>query len=865
MSLPPQHRKEIPKSSWVWDIASGELSLGLTFLQLFGKQARRVPDELKASVIKVFTSAEISEDILFFRRTKHTISGKDYYVEWVGEPIERCDEGNISKMAGFAELGSLRDDFTLSLNQEALFFSRLMDNLRESVYFKDLEGRFIKANKACAKKHGLNDPADLVGKSDFDLFEDEYAQLSHDDEQEIIRTKKPIFNKVEKEIFSDGQESVKWASTSKMPLYDDNGVLIGTYGITRDITAEMKAEERLKQGYEMLHNLSSHVPGFFYMYTYNKNGTAGFPYASDGIRSVYELEPEDVKHDMSAISDRIHPEDRQTVIDSLKHSSKTLEDWFCDYRVLLPKRGERWLRGQASVEEQPAGSIIGYGYIWDVTERRKIYNANMQLKSQFQAIFDSVPNLIFVKDFNGRFLMANQAACKFFGKAKEEIIGLKDEDLGVSSEMAVKYREDDLKVIRFGEVEFIPEMKSKNNSGQTVYHQTIKVPFVQQGSEKNASLAIVTDITYQKQIEKELSKRDVLFSKLSQQAPGFLYLHNVDKDGNVSFPFVSDGIVDVLELEKKELNNSIKPLMRRVHREDLIRVMKSIEHSVKTQEEWDCEYRVVLPNKGTRWVKGRAKPELQEDGSVLSSGYLSDITLIKEKEYELNETLDIVGDQNKRLLNFAHIVSHNLRNHAGNISMLISLFDMEESEEEKKELLKYLKTASERLNISIEDLNEIIDKQYKTQNDLKELKPAEMIEKVKQILVSDILSYNVKFEDSIDEELTIEYNPAYLESIMLNLLSNAIKYRDPDRKPAIHINLYKKEGHVYFEVADNGLGIDMEKHGDKLFGMYSTFHGNENSKGIGLFITKNQIESLGGSITVESELGKGTTFKIKLT
>ena len=117
----------------------------------------------------------------------------------------------------------------------------------------------------------------------------------------------------------------------------------------------------------------------------------------------------------------------------------------------------------------------------------------------------------------------------------------------------------------------------------------------------------------------------------------------------------------------------------------------------------------------------------------------------------------------------------------------------------------------------------------------------------------------------MDEEICIEYNPAYLESIILNLLSNAIKYRDPEKKPMVTINLFQENENVFLTVSDNGLGIDMEKHGDKLFGMYKTFHGNKNSKGIGLFITKNQIESMGGTIKVESEPGKGTTFEIKLS
>ncbi|MEP1150994.1 MAG: PAS domain S-box protein [Balneola sp.] len=859
------HRKEIPKSSWVWDISSGELSLGLTFLRLFGEDADYVPSNFKKDIIKDFGTTDIDDKTPFYRKTQHVINNNRYYVEWIGEAIEKCKNGKITKMAGYAELGSSPDDFTLSVNEEALFFTRLMDNIKESVYFKDLESRFIKVNNACAQKFGLNDPSEMIGKTEFDFFEEDHAKETYNDEQNIIKTKTPLFNKVAKEVFLNDPDNIKWASTSKLPLYDEKGVLIGTYGITRDITEETVVKEMLKKSNELFDKLSERIPGLFFQYEFNEGGVSRFPFASKGIRDIYELEPEDVRQDVSIIGRVIHPEDLEDFLSSQKKAAETLNDWNHDYRVQLPKKGLRWLRGNASLSKNKDGAIIAYGYIRDITQ--------------------------------------------------------------------------------------------------------------------------------QKIAEQKLNERNALFTKLSEQAPGFLYLHKVDKNDKVSFPFVSEGIKDVLELEPEILKDSMKPLFKVVHKDDIARVLKSITWSVKTQQEWYCEYRVELPRKGLRWVRGRAQPEIQEDGSVLSSGYLTDITeeksvselnkqlkkqfqavldnvpnLIfvkdlegkylmvnkaayeffgltedeilgktdvdlgipkdkaeeyneadkkvtatgeplfypeiksvdasgkevyhqtikvpfnqegsenpavlavvtdisqrKQKETQLNETLVIVGDQNKRLLNFAHIVSHNLRNHAGNISMLISLFDMEESEEEKEELMGYLKTASERLNVSIEDLNEIIDQQYKTQSDLKTMKPADMVKKVKDILISEILSYNIQFDENLDEELAIQYNPAYLESITLNLLSNAIKYRDPERKARIEINLYKKNGSAFLEVSDNGLGIDMEKHGDKLFGMYNTFHGNENSKGIGLFITKNQIESLGGSIEVESEPGKGTTFKIRLT
>ena len=106
------------------------------------------------------------------------------------------------------------------------------------------------------------------------------------------------------------------------------------------------------------------------------------------------------------------------------------------------------------------------------------------------------------------------------------------------------------------------------------------------------------------------------------------------------------------------------------------------------------------------------------------------------------------------------------------------------------------------------------------------------------------------------------FNPAYLESILLNFTSNAIRYAHPDRTPVISYSFKSNKNQKILEIRDNGIGINLEKHGEKLFGMYKTFHKHKDSRGIGLFITKNQIEAMGGSVQVSSEVGVGTTFKI---
>lgn len=494
-----------------------------------------------------------------------------------------------------------------------------------------------------------------------------------------------------------------------------------------------KADTNLVDSSKILSKLSEQIPGFFYLYHQISDGNACFPFASQGIRDIYELDPEDVAESIDPIFERIHDNDLDRVIQSIRESVKTLKTWECEYRVILPNRGLRWLRGKANAERQPDGTVKGFGYVIDVTEEKKSARRNVRLRKQFQAVLDSVPNFIYVKDLEGKYLMVNKSTAEYFGQEPEEIVGKNNFDLGLSKEIEQTCNKSDEKVIKNREPLFIPEEKSIHSDGTEGWYQTIKVPFEQLDTDFPAVLSVVTDIT-------------------------------------------------------------------------------------------------------TR----------------------------KTKEIELDKSLEIIVEQNKRLMNFAHIASHNLRNHAGNISMLLELYGSSKSIEEQQELLGLLLTASNQLNESIADLNEIVDKQYKSDDELIEINLKDTVSKIKDILTTEILDHNVVFKEHLPKDLTLIYNPSYLESIILNLLSNAIKYRHPDREPVIKINAYEKDNKVHFEVSDNGLGIDLEKYGDKLFGMYNTFHQNDNSKGIGLYITKNQVESMGGSIDVESEPGKGSTFKLIL-
>jgi len=240
-----------------------------------------------------------------------------------------------------------------------------------------------------------------------------------------------------------------------------------------------------------------------------------------------------------------------------------------------------------------------------------------------------------------------------------------------------------------------------------------------------------------------------------------------------------------------------------------------------------------------------------------------DISGVKKKEEELRSFTKYVEQQNDRLLNFAHIVSHNLRSHSSNFEVLLNLYHKETTVEDQNNIIKLLSSSSNQLSETISHLNDVVA--INTEKiDLSNIYLKENIFHVMENISTQIKQHHINIEVDIDDDFTVAASQAYLESIILNLLTNSIKYRKKDIQSKIHIKAFKHKGRTRIIFQDNGIGIDMEMNGHKVFGMYKTFHGNMDAKGIGLYITKNQVEAMGGTIRVESAKNMGTKFKITL-
>lgn len=246
-----------------------------------------------------------------------------------------------------------------------------------------------------------------------------------------------------------------------------------------------------------------------------------------------------------------------------------------------------------------------------------------------------------------------------------------------------------------------------------------------------------------------------------------------------------------------------------------------------------------------------------ETGELYAAGY--DITEIKEAQ-QVRELAKRLTHQNEQLASFAHIVSHNLRSHVGNLSSLLHLHKLAEPKE-KDDLFVMFEKVAQHLSTTLNDLIESVRIKEDISKERHVIYFQQVLTKTKEILASQILESNAIITHTFRIQ-SIEYPSIYLESIFLNLLSNAIKYRSANRPLHVNLETVLKDGELILKVEDNGEGINLALHRDKLFGFYKTFTTRKDSKGIGLFITKTQIEAMGGTIEVESEANKGTLFTI---
>ena len=488
----------------------------------------------------------------------------------------------------------------------------------------------------------------------------------------------------------------------------------------------------------------------------------------------------------------------------------------------------------------------------DIKIRIKTEEALAEASNNWQSTFDAITDLVILLSPEQEILEINKAGENTLGLKRKDIIGKKCYRLIHNQDFPIK----ECPCCKAG------ISKSKEVTEYSQYGKEYELtawPIFDINKKINGFTHIVKDITKRKQTEEALLKSEHNFNNFIHDSLLAIYFCNADTKKIV---YANPAFFQLTGYSQEEL--------------DSLTIYDFINNP---KEETDALFNQTIQSKqrsiGERqWkTKDGRLINMFVNASYISSNnegiiYISaqNITKLKQTETEKEKLITELSDKYNELMQFNYIVSHNLRAPVANLLGLSNLITMPgHSEEDKLKIIEHIQQSANKMDDMIKDLNVILSSRSTINIKKEKVFIHTLNQSITSTLEKQIKETNCYIKTTISEDASELFTvKSYLESILYNLISNAIKYHSVERRPQIIISTKKVNNDFLISVSDNGIGIDMEKQGQYIFGLYKRFNLDVEGKGLGLHMTKTQVETLGGKISIESEVGKGTTFNITL-
>ncbi|MBA3663842.1 MAG: PAS domain S-box protein [Bacteroidetes bacterium] len=541
-------------------------------------------------------------------------------------------------------------------------------------------------------------------------------------------------------------------------------------------------------------------------------------------------------------------ENKQVVKASIKKSLEGKSARFEAFSPTLKGNGKWWdvMISPAAKTADGTNQIISVSR--DITEKKKSEEEN-----RFKAnLLNTIGQAAIATDLDGVVNYWNKAAENIFGWASEAAIGKNIAKL-TRPQTTKKEASEIMEDIRKGRT-WSGEFRMQRKDGSDFPALVTDSPIYDEKNELTGLISILSDITEKKKLEE-------LFIKASTLA--LIGSYEIDLVANTLYwSSITKQIHEVEESFIPEVSTAINFCKEGISRQS---ITESLQKTIEEGVSFDVELQIITAKDNERWIRALGEGEFLNGKCLKVHGSFQDITLRKLEQQQKEKMTGDIVQRNKNLEQFSYIVSHNLRSPVANILGLTNLLKSGKiTAGTMKRCIEGLILASTKLDEVIRDLNEILEvKQNITEKkewvDLTNL-ASDILSNIQALILKENATIFLDFSE-VPSLLTIK---GYLHSIFYNLISNSIKYRQNHIAPVIEVKSQVIDNKIILLFKDNGLGIDLEKQSDKLFGLYKRFHANNaEGKGMGLYMVKVQVEAIGGTISVKSEVNKGTEFRIE--
>lgn len=786
---------------------------------------------------------------------------KDGSIFWCEVNLAKATIAGTERILAFFHEIDDRKQAEEKLRSSEESYRRIIETAQEGIWMVDANDRTTYVNQMLCEILEYT-PPEILGKSYFEFLYEKDVQPA---EEANLRRRSGVRESMAIRFVTKSGKIV-WTNISASPLHDQEGQYAGALAMVSDITDRKHAEEAFQLSNERYKLATSATNDAIWDWNIDTNDL----YWSEAYENMFGHKLGAENCNLESWMQNIHPDDKDRVVASIENELENpcSQSWQCEYRYLKADNSFAYIYDRGYIlyneDRQPIRMV---GAMQDITERKL---AEQALKKKTSDINKRVRELNAL--YRISVILHNPILST--GEMLKKCLKIIASAYQFPEITCVRINLDgkSYKTYNFKETPWKQEAMIYINgefSGKLeVYYLEEKPeeydgPFLKEEMSFISSIARNITITLEhRRAEDALFKSETNLRTIFDHTDNAYLLLDVNLN-MMSFNIVAEKwalLVYGNQLKEGESIMNIFPVgYEEPAKANLDRVLEGFCVEDETA--------LPAPDGSLKWFYSKMSPVYNNKGETIGISIASkDITDRKNHEIEREKMTSEIIQRNNELEQFAYIISHNLRAPVANIIGCADILESGELDaEETREMMNGLSLSVNRLDSVIIDLNEILQIKHDLNERKEKVKFSEILRSIEQSVSDQIIKCSVTIQSDFEEVNEMTVFKSYLYSIFYNLISNSIKYRRPGVPPILEIKSRKKENVIVISFKDNGLGIDLNKRGHQLFGLYKRFHLHAaEGKGLGLFMVKKQVEALGGSITVDSIVNKGTVFKIEL-